>query len=107
MSYSQLTQEQRYQIWALKKAGMKQTAIAEEIGVHKSTICRELARNTGQRGYRPKQAHRLALERRRAKAGPRITEDEWYRIEALLYQVLVTGADRRTAGTGGPSQGEP
>lgn len=86
MSYTQLAQEQRYQIWALKKAGMTQAEIAREVGVHKSTICRELKRNTGQRGYRPKQAHRLAMERRASKARPRISEEEWQRIEVLLRQ---------------------
>ena len=66
-SYTQLTQDQRYQIYAFLKAGFSQTAIASEIGVHKSTVSRELSRNRGQKGYRPKQAHRQALERR-AKA---------------------------------------
>lgn len=86
MSYSQLTQDQRYQIWALRKAGRMQVEIAREIGVHKSTISRELARNTGLRGYRPKQAHRFAMERRQAKVKSRITAEEWRRIEALLRQ---------------------
>ena len=60
-TYKQLTQEQRYQIYALKKAGHCQMEIANLLGVHKSTICRELRRNRGQRGYRPKQAHGFAL----------------------------------------------
>jgi IS30 family transposase len=62
--YTQLTQEQRYHIYAFMKAGFLQTAIATEIGVHKSTISRELRRNRGKKGYRPKQAHAMALERR-------------------------------------------
>jgi IS30 family transposase len=62
--YTQLTQEQRYHIYAFMKAGFLQTAIATEIGVHKSTISRELKRNQGKKGYRPKQAHAMALERR-------------------------------------------
>lgn len=63
--YTQLTQEQRYQIYAFLKAGFLQSDIACEIGVHKSTIGRELRRNRGQRGYRPKQAHSMAVQRRR------------------------------------------
>jgi IS30 family transposase len=43
-SYKQLTQEQRYHIWALLKAGKTQKDIAKELGVHKSTIFRELKR---------------------------------------------------------------
>jgi IS30 family transposase len=86
MNYAQLTQEQRYQIAVLKKAGHMQVEIARLIGVDKSTISRELRRNHGLRGYRPKQAHRLAVERRQAKVRPRITEQEWQRIHALLRQ---------------------
>ena len=86
MSYTQLTREQRYQIYALTKAGHLQVEIARVIGVNKSTISRELSRNTGLRGYRPKQAHRLALERRREKVKPRISHEEWQRIEVLLRQ---------------------
>ena len=66
MSYTQLTREQRYQIYALMKAGHDQTRIAEIVSCHKSTISRELARNRGQRGYRPKQAHEIACARQRA-----------------------------------------
>lgn len=86
MSYTQLTREQRYQVYALKKAGHMQVEIARVVGVHKSTISRELSRNTGLRSYRPKQAHRIAMERRQAKTKPRITPEEWLRIEALLHQ---------------------
>ena len=86
MNYTQLTQEQRYQIAVLKKAGHMQVEIARLIGVDKSTISRELSRNKGQRGYRPKQAHRLALERRQTKVKQSIMDEEWLRIEALLRQ---------------------
>ena len=71
--YAQLTQVERYQISALLKAGHNQTEISMILGRHKSTISREIRRNTGLRGYRPKQAQRLAEERRRAKAQPRLT----------------------------------
>lgn len=86
MNYTQLTQEQRYQIWALRKAGHLQAEIAQVTGVHKSTISREFSRNTGLRGYRPKQAHQFAMERRQEKIMPRITMGEWQRIEELLWQ---------------------
>ena len=45
--YTQLTQEQRYQIYAFLKAGFLQKDIACEIGVHKSTISREIRRKRG------------------------------------------------------------
>jgi len=75
MNYTQLTQAQRYQIAALKKAGHMQLEIARLIGVDKSTVSRELSRNKGQREYRPKQAHRLALKRRQQKVRSFITVD--------------------------------
>lgn len=62
--YSQLTQEQRYHISGLLKAGNTQTSIAEAVGVHKSTISRETRRNRGEKGYRPNQAHQFALNNR-------------------------------------------
>lgn len=58
--YNQLTQDQRYHIMALKKTGMKQSFIADEIRVHKSTVSRELTRNMGAGGYDAKQAQKLA-----------------------------------------------
>ncbi len=64
MSYTQFTQEERYQIYILKKAGKTQTEIADLLGRDKATISRELRRNQGLKGYRPKQAHQLALVRR-------------------------------------------
>ena len=56
MNYTHLTREERYQIYALKKAGHKQSEIAIVLKRSASTISRELSRNTGGRGYRPKQA---------------------------------------------------
>jgi len=83
--YAQLTQEQRYQIYALKKMGHNQTEIAQVLEVHKSTLSRELRRNEGWCGYHPQQAHRLAVERRH-KAVPRITAELWALVERLLSQ---------------------
>lgn len=83
MAYAQLTQAQRYQISSLLKMGHSKTEIANCIGVHKSTISRELKRNRGQRGYRPKQAHRKAQERRAANS-IQIEETTWALVEEKL-----------------------
>jgi len=45
MRIKQLTQKERYHIWASLKRGVSQKDIAEIIGVHPSTICREIQRN--------------------------------------------------------------
>lgn len=84
--YTQLTQEERYQIHALMKAGHNQTEIAKVLGRHKSTISREIRRNRGLRGYRPKQAQRLSSERRQAKVKPRISIAHWALVENLLKE---------------------
>ncbi|TAK14298.1 MAG: IS30 family transposase [Anaerolineae bacterium] len=83
MSYTQLAQGQRYQIYALRKHGHSQTEIAAFLGVDKATISRELRRNRGQRGYRPKQAQRLAEERRQG-GQVWITPEIWQQVEAKL-----------------------
>jgi IS30 family transposase len=67
------------------KIGQNQTEIAETIGKHKSTISREVRRNRGQRGYRPKQAQQMSLDRRK-KAKPRIQESTWALIESKLQE---------------------
>lgn len=68
------------------KQGFNQTEIALQIGVHKSTISREIKRNRGQRGYRYKQAHRLALGRRIDKVKPCIDGGTWAFIETLVRE---------------------
>jgi len=87
-NYTQLTHlRQRYQIYALMKTEHAQTEIADFIGVHKSTISRELRRNRGLKGYRPMQAHQFAVSRRfRAKS--RIDEPTWDMVETLIRQDL-------------------
>ena len=64
--YQQLTQEQRYQISGLRKAGLTQKAIAEAAGVSTSTISRELRRNSSEDGYNPQLAHVQSEKRRRS-----------------------------------------
>ncbi|GAB4127800.1 MAG: hypothetical protein Fur0040_10740 [Sideroxydans sp.] len=54
MNYTHLTREERYQIYALKKAGHTQSEIAKVLGHSPSTISRELRRNRGQRVYADK-----------------------------------------------------
>jgi transposase, IS30 family len=49
--FFQLTREQRYKIEVLFNSGITQTQISISLGVHKSTISRELRRNTPQRGF--------------------------------------------------------
>lgn len=75
-NYKQLTAAQRYQIGILNKAGKNQKETAELVGVSGATVCRELKRNRGKKGYFPKQAQIKADNRRKqaAKAVKMTTE---------------------------------
>ena len=85
MNYTHLTQEERYQIYALKRAGHGQSEIADILNRSPSTISRELRRNGGERGYRPKQAHSLARERQASNAR-QIDEATWRIAQAKLRE---------------------
>ena len=84
MSYRQLTQEQRYQIWAALGTGMKKSDIARELKVDKSTITREIRRNSTHRGYRAPSSIMMTRERHQRKRKHRIDEATWARVEKLL-----------------------
>jgi IS30 family transposase len=56
--YRQLTQYQRYQIEAGLRAKESQASIAKQVGVHPSTISREVLRNTPQKIYQAVSATR-------------------------------------------------
>ena len=87
--YKQLTIEQRYQIYGLKKAGFTQSAIADELKVDKGTISRELKRNAGKRGWRPKQAQEKSVARRQAcKNASQFSSEDFSQVDVLIRQKL-------------------
>ena len=65
-----LSEGQRYEISALLRAHHTKSEIAQIIGVHKSTVTRELKRNgyLGTKIYHPEYAQRKADQRRRMRA---------------------------------------
>jgi IS30 family transposase len=85
--YSQLTECQRYQIEALKKVQKNQKEIGEIVGVSAATISRELKRNTGKRGYRPKQANIKTVNRRKeATKAVKMTDELVCLIDVKIQQ---------------------
>ena len=74
MTYKRITEGERTQIHRWKQEGKSNGAIAGLLGRHRSTIGRELKRNAGGRGYRPKQAHEKAQGRARRPGARRFTE---------------------------------
>ena len=98
--YKQLDLQARHQIKALLQAGHSQTKIAQIIGVHKSTISRELSRNVPTRGryaheYRPQAAQRKTNQRHGNKRKHcRFTEKlkeeaiQWLETEKLSPELI-------------------
>lgn len=87
MRYTHLTQSERYQIHIFKSAGHSPSQIATFMKRDKSTISRELRRNCGQRGWRPEQAHEMAVSRIQARQnGRRIDDATWDLVDACLAQ---------------------
>lgn len=64
--YSHINRDQRIALGALLYAGLSQVSIARELGVHPSTISRELRRNpSASGGYHSLHAHVLTRQRRK------------------------------------------
>jgi IS30 family transposase len=70
MGYRRVTCEDRLRIKDGLDAGITKSEIADKLGFHKSTIGREILRNSGRRGYRPRQAQEFAQSREVAKHWP-------------------------------------
>lgn len=62
--YLQLTLEQRYHIGAMLEIGSSVTAIGLKLRRHRSSISREILRNSSQGRYCPKTAQKLSDARR-------------------------------------------
>ncbi|WP_288843491.1 IS30 family transposase [uncultured Deefgea sp.] len=81
MDYQHLTQNQRYQIQILFAEDFGPTAIGKRIGRHKSTISRELNRNSDEQGYRAAKAQNryyLRLQAKGVERQPwRLVWNEW------------------------------
>lgn len=80
-TYHQLTPGERYALSALRRQGFSQAHIARSLGRHRSTISREVRRNsrdgTG-RVYRPGIADEYACWRRsRSRRNQRFVADDW------------------------------
>ena len=61
---TQLSQDERYAISRCIRSDKSKTQLARELNRSRSTFYREINRNKGLRGYRPKQAHQHAQSRR-------------------------------------------
>ena len=84
-----LTHPGRCQIHATGKSGLSDGAVARQLGRARTTVWREVRRNSGRRGYRHKQAQGKVEARRSAASSVprRMTPELW----ALARQRLAEG----------------
>lgn len=80
MVYKRVTAEERTHICRWRQEGHGVREIARRLVRATSSICREVLRNTGERGYRPRQAQERAQQHAR-RSGPRRFTDS-VRIDA-------------------------
>jgi len=87
-----INREERVALAALLREGYTQTDIAGSLGVHRSTIGRELKRNPMRDGYHATHADKIARERRRlSKRSSRCLENDEHLVilvEALLHPLI-------------------
>lgn len=87
MTYRQLTEGERYTIAALRREGFKGAEIARRLGRHRSTISREVRRNSSRwdGSYRPSKAiERTNGRRSRSRRNQHFTKADFALVEKKL-----------------------
>jgi len=82
---NKLTSEDRCKIETLFNAGLKASQIAKQMGRHKSTITRELDRNSVDGFCKHEDALALSQKRRSCGGRKKLTADNWTYVRVLLY----------------------
>ena len=86
--YKQLTLGQRYEIQVLLGEGKKQKYIADCLGVNKSTVSREVERNSAGGRYRAEEAQRRHGIKRANRSAYKLKGEMMQRIESGLKEGL-------------------
>lgn len=81
---NKLTYEERVKIEAFHKIGFSANKIAIELGKHRSSIARELSRNSVNGLYKATYATKTSKARRKGCGKQKLTEDHWTQIRVLL-----------------------
>src|SRR3712207_4546385 len=89
MTYRQLSPEERYMLAALRRQGLNQSQIARALGRHRSTVCREVRRNSTRADghYRATTAQERTNGRRsRSCRNQHFTASDFSLVDDLLCQ---------------------
>jgi IS30 family transposase len=86
MAYKRVTAEERALIYRWLQKGEAQNEIARRLGRNQGSISREIVRNTGLKGYRPKQAHEKAQAQAKRDGPRRFTDEVRADAEARLKE---------------------
>ena len=83
MKKKHLTEGQRYEIFALLQSGKSQKDIGIQLNVNKSTISREISRNSDGRNksYKPDLAHRKYMKRIKGRT-------HFHKFDSSLQQIV-------------------
>ena len=84
MAHKRITKEERILISCWRKEHKGVNEIGQLLRRSPSSISRELSRNTGEKGYRPKQANEKAQERAKRPGVRRFTEEVRLDVDARL-----------------------
>ena len=100
MTYYQITSEERYTIAALRREGFCSAEIARRLGRHRSTISREVRRNSSRSDgcYRPSKAiERTNGRRSRSRRNQYFTKADFALVEKKLKADCAFTASSRSA----------
>jgi IS30 family transposase len=99
MTYKRVTAAERLFIYRWLKEGLRAAEIARRLRRNPGSLSRELRRNTGLKGYRPRQAHEKAQARARRPGPRRFTDQVRADVEARLKEgwtpEMISGRARR------------
>ena len=87
MNYRQITSEERYMLAALRRQGLNGSEIARALGRHRSTVCREVSRNSTRSDghYRAFTAQERTNGRRsRSRRNQHFSVQDFAQVEELL-----------------------
>jgi IS30 family transposase len=103
VKYRQITSEERYMISALRRQGCSQSEIARQLNRHRSTISREVRRNSsrGDGRYRPSKAvEKTSGRRSRSRRNTQFSNKDFRLVTKLLREdwspEQISGTLRKT-----------